>query len=86
MLTKAPSVSVDFDVSTQCLALSIPHKGLVKVPENVDWDYGTDTFRVNYNANANSGRNNTLAFGSVDLKANVGRWVVSSSATASCGG
>ncbi|EHJ2160534.1 F4 (K88) fimbrial usher FaeD [Salmonella enterica] len=85
VLAKAPSVSVDFDVSTQGLALSIPQKGLVKMPENVDWDYGTDAFRVNYNANANSGRNNTSAFGSADLKANVGRWVVSSSATASSG-
>lgn len=85
VLTKAPSVNVDFDVSTQTLALSIPQKGLVKMPENVDWDYGTSAFRVNYNANANTGRNNTAAFGSADLKANIGRWVVSSSATASGG-
>ncbi|HBA7472121.1 TPA: outer membrane usher protein PefC, partial [Escherichia coli] len=86
VLTKAPSVKVDFDVSTQSLALSIPQKGLVKMPENVDWDYGTSAFRVNYNANANTGRNNTSAFGSADLKANIGHWVVSSSATASTGG
>ncbi|WP_258304718.1 F4 (K88) fimbrial usher FaeD, partial [Escherichia coli] len=85
VLTKTPSVKVDFDVSTQSLALSIPQKGLVKMPENVDWDYGTSAFRVNYNANANTGRNNTSAFGSADLKANIGHWVVSSSATASTG-
>ncbi|EDD9803085.1 F4 (K88) fimbrial usher FaeD [Escherichia coli] len=85
VLTKAPSVKVDFDVSTQSLALSIPQKGLVKMPENVDWDYGASAFRVNYNANANTGRNNTSAFGSADLKANIGRWVVSSSAMASTG-
>ncbi|MFL4202741.1 F4 (K88) fimbrial usher FaeD [Escherichia coli] len=85
VLTKAPSVKVDFDVSTQSLALSLPQKGLVKMPENVDWDYGTSAFRVNYNANANTGRNNTSAFGSADLKANIGRWVVSSSAMASTG-
>ncbi|HFV9619805.1 TPA: F4 (K88) fimbrial usher FaeD [Salmonella enterica subsp. enterica serovar Muenchen] len=85
VLTKAPAVKVDFDVSTQSLALFIPQKGLVKMPENVEWDYGTEAFRMNYNANANSGRNNTSAFGSADLKANVGRWVVSSSATASGG-
>lgn len=66
VLTKAPSVKVDFDVSTQSLALSIPQKGLVKMPENVDWDYGASAFRVNYNANANTGRNNTSAFGSAD--------------------
>lgn len=85
VLTKAPSAKVDFDVSTQSLALSIPQQGLVKMPENVEWDYGTDAFRVNYNANANTGRHNTSAFGSADLKANVGHWVVSSSATASTG-
>nr|WP_105456923.1 F4 (K88) fimbrial usher FaeD [Escherichia coli] len=85
VLTKAPSVKVDFDVSTQSLALSIPQKGLVKMPENVDWDYGTSAFRMNYNANANTGRNNTSAFGSADLKANIGHWVVSSSATVSTG-
>ncbi|CAD5867253.1 fimbrial biogenesis outer membrane usher protein [Escherichia coli] len=85
VLTKAPSVKVDFDVSTQSLALSIPQKGLVKMPENVDWDYGASAFRVNYNANANTGRNNTSAFGSADLKANIGHWVVSSSAMASGG-
>ncbi|HHR9682991.1 TPA: F4 (K88) fimbrial usher FaeD [Salmonella enterica subsp. enterica] len=85
VLTKVPSVKVDFDVSTQSLALSIPQRGLVKMPENVEWDYGTEAFRVNYNANANTGRHNTSAFGSADLKANVGRWVVSSSATASTG-
>lgn len=85
VLTKAPSVKVDFDVSTQSLALSIPQKGLVKMPENVDWDYGTSAFRVNYNANANTYRNNTSAFGSADLKANIGHWVVSSSATVSGG-
>ncbi|WP_423229878.1 FimD/PapC N-terminal domain-containing protein, partial [Shigella sonnei] len=60
------SVKVDFDVSTQSLALSIPQKGLVKMPENVDWDYGTGAFRVNYNANANitgeDGREQTQLF------------------------
>ncbi|RMA79674.1 outer membrane usher protein FimD/PapC [Enterobacter sp. WP_7_1] len=85
VLTKAPSVTVDFDVSTQSLALSIPQKGLVKMPENVEWDYGTSAFRVNYNANAYTGQNYTSAFGAADLKANVGRWVVSSAATASSG-
>ncbi|EJY5111468.1 F4 (K88) fimbrial usher FaeD [Salmonella enterica] len=85
VLTKAPSVIVDFDVSTQSLTLTLPQKGLVKMPKNVGWDYGTSAFRMNYNANANTGRNNTSAFGSADLKANVGHWVISSSATASSG-
>lgn len=85
VLAKASSVTVDFDVSTQSLALGIPQKGLMKMPENVEWDYGTSAFRVNYNANANTGRTNTSAFGSADLKANVGHWVVSSSSTVSGG-
>lgn len=85
VLTKVPPVTVDFDVSTQTLSLAIPQKGLVKMPHNVEWDYGTNAFRVNYNMNANTGRNNTTAFGSTDLKANVGRWVVNSSATATRG-
>lgn len=85
MLEKASSVKVDFDVSTQSLALNIPQKGLVKMPDNVMWNYGTSAFRINYRANANTGRNNTSAFGSSDLKANAGHWVISSSATASGG-
>ncbi|MFO6485762.1 FimD/PapC N-terminal domain-containing protein [Escherichia coli] len=48
----ASCLKLDFDVSTQSLALTIPQKGLVKVPENVDWDYGTSAFRVNYSAEA----------------------------------
>lgn len=85
VLTKAAMTNVDFDVSTQSLSLAIPQQGLVKMPESVAWDYGTDAFRMNYNANANSGRNSRAAFGSADLKANIGHWVVSSSATASAG-
>ncbi|CCP01351.1 Outer membrane usher protein fimD precursor [Erwinia amylovora Ea644] len=85
VLSKAPSVKVDFDVSTQSLSLAIPQRGLIKMPESVEWDYGTSAFRVNYNANANSGRNNMSAFGSADLKANICRWVVNSTATASGG-
>jgi len=85
VLSKAPSVTVDFDVATQSLALGIPQSGLVKTPENVEWDYGTNAFRMNYNLNGNTGRHNSAAFGSTDLKANVGRWVVSSLATATTG-
>ncbi len=72
MLTKVSSVKVDFDVPPQSLVLSLPQKGLVKMPENVDWNYETSAFRVNNNANANTGRNNTSAFGSADLKENMG--------------
>lgn len=85
VLAKAPAVTVDFDVATQSLALGIPQSGLVKTAEDVEWDYGTNAFRMNYNINGNTGRHNSAAFGSADLKANVGRWVVSSLATATTG-
>ncbi|EPQ7464109.1 PefC/AfrB family outer membrane usher protein [Escherichia coli] len=82
ILNDAPAVTVDFDVATQKLSLAIPQRGLLKTADNIDWDYGTSAFRINYNANANTGRYSTSAFGSADLKANVGRWVISSTTTA----
>ncbi|AOV97684.1 fimbrial assembly protein [Edwardsiella hoshinae] len=85
VLAKAPAVTVDFDVSAQSLSLAIPQKGLAKAPETVDWNYGASALRVNYNLNANSGQGSTALFGSSDLKANVGHWVVNSSATVSSG-
>lgn len=85
VLSKAAAVKVDFDIATQSLSLAIPQQGLTKMSETVEWDYGSSAFRVNYNANTNTGRNNTSAFGSADLKANMGHWVVNSMATASGG-
>lgn len=85
VLSKADAVKVDFDIATQSLSLAIPQQGLTKMSEKVEWDYGASAFRVNYNANTNTGRNNTSAFGSADLKANMGHWVVNSMATASGG-
>ncbi|MEE7176180.1 PefC/AfrB family outer membrane usher protein [Escherichia coli B12:H4] len=82
MLAKAKDVNVDFDVSTQNLSLTIPQRGLQKKPESIEWDYGSNAFRMNYNINGNTGNNYTAAYGTADLKANVGKWVVSSSATA----
>lgn len=83
VLSDAPAVIVDFDVSAQKLSLSIPQRGLLKTTDSIDWNYGTSAFRINYNANANTGKYSTSAFGSADLKANIGRWVVSSTTTAS---
>lgn len=85
VLTKGEGAKVDFDVATQSLALSVPQMGLSSCPENVEWDYGNSAFRVNYNLNGNTGRNNSSAYGSADLKANLGRWVVSSSASGTYG-
>ncbi|EDZ2279465.1 fimbria/pilus outer membrane usher protein, partial [Salmonella enterica] len=85
VLTKGPSARVDFDMSTQSLALTLPQQGLAARAENVAWDYGSSALRVNYNLNASKGQNNNTGFGSADLKANVGHWVVSSTASGSTG-
>ncbi|EJJ1300001.1 PefC/AfrB family outer membrane usher protein [Salmonella enterica] len=85
VLTKGQSARVDFDMSTQSLALTLPQQGLAARAENVAWDYGTSALRVNYNLNASKGQNNNTGFGSADLKANAGHWVVSSTASGSTG-
>ncbi|WNI84220.1 PefC/AfrB family outer membrane usher protein [Citrobacter portucalensis] len=85
VLTKGGAVTVDFDVATQSLVLSVPQTGLSVRPEKTEWDYGAGALRVNYNVNSSRGRNNNTTFGSADLKANVGHWVVNSSASGSLG-
>ncbi len=85
LLSEAPYVNVSFDLSTQSLEISIPQKALVNRTTNYEWDYGTSAFRVNYNVNANTGRNNSSAFGFADMKANLGNWVLDSSAAISGG-
>lgn len=85
VLTKGGAVKVDFDVAAQSLMLSVPQAGLSVRPENTEWDYGASALRVNYNVNSSRGRNNNTTFGSADLKANVGSWVVNSSASGSVG-
>lgn len=85
VLAKGDAVKVDFDITTQSLSLSVPQAGLSTKPEHVEWDYGNNALRMNYNFNSSQGRNNNTSFGSVDLKANVGRWVVNSSASGAVG-
>lgn len=85
VLGKGDAVKVDFDIATQSLSLSIPQAGLAAQPEHVEWDYGNNALRMNYDFNSSHGRNNNTSFGSVDLKANAGRWVVNSSASGSVG-
>ncbi|WP_370607797.1 PefC/AfrB family outer membrane usher protein [Citrobacter meridianamericanus] len=85
VLTKGQSAHVDFDMSTQSLALTLPQQGLATRAENVEWDYGASALRMNYNLNVSKGQNNNTGFGSADLKANVGHWVVSSTASGSTG-
>lgn len=85
VLTKGKATEVDFDVSTQELELSIPQLGLMARPENVEWNYGNTAMRINYNINSNKGRNNSSSFGSADMKANIGNWVLNSSASGTTG-
>lgn len=85
VLAKGDAVKVDFDMTTQSLSLSVPQAGLAAQPEHVEWDYGNNALRMNYNLNSSQGRNNNTSFGSVDLKANAGRWVVNSSASGAVG-
>ncbi|WP_286636571.1 PefC/AfrB family outer membrane usher protein [Citrobacter sp. Cpo090] len=84
-LSKGVSTKVELDVPTQTLTFNIPQQGLAEAPENIEWDYGTSAFRMNYNINANTGRNYSSAFGSAALKANIGNWVVNSTATSTAG-
>lgn len=83
VLSNAPSTVIDFDVSTQTLSLSIPQSGLMKRPENIDWNYGTSAFRLNYNVNANTGKQNSSAFGTANMMVNVGSWVANSNTVVS---
>lgn len=84
-LSKGVSTKVELDVPTQTLTFSIPQQGLDEAPENIEWEYGTSAFRMNYNINANTGHNYSSAFGSANLKANIRSWVVNSTATSTAG-
>jgi len=81
-LSKGDSTKIEFDVPTQTLTFNIPQQGLAENTENIEWDYGTSAFRMNYNVNANKGDNYSSAFGSAVLKANIGSWVIDSTANA----
>ncbi|MEG0171435.1 MAG: PefC/AfrB family outer membrane usher protein [Acinetobacter sp.] len=79
---KAPFSQQYFDVSTQTLELNIPQKGIIPQANNEQWEYGTSALRGIYNLNGNINEVETTIFGSTDLKANIGKWVISSLATA----
>lgn len=84
-LEQARSVRVDFDATTQALALTIPQVGLGAAPSELDWDYGEPALRLNYNANTNVNQVDTTAYGSASIKANVGKWVFNGSSSISDG-
>ncbi|ENE9858909.1 TPA: PefC/AfrB family outer membrane usher protein [Escherichia coli] len=85
VIATADSTKVEFDISTQTLTLSIPQLGFSERPENVEWDYGTSAFRMNYNINSNKGRHYSSVFGSAALKANLDTWIINSNSTIASG-
>ncbi|MFQ2048366.1 fimbria/pilus outer membrane usher protein [Aeromonas veronii] len=83
VLSAAPSVTVELDVPTQTLTLGVPQIAQSSRPADMAWEYGHSALRFNYSANIGVNDVDTSMFGSADLNANLGRWVVNSTATAS---
>ncbi|EOA8958780.1 PefC/AfrB family outer membrane usher protein [Vibrio harveyi] len=80
VLANEPNSKVDFDFSTQSIKFMIPQKGLAKRELKLeDWNYGMSALRMNYNANMSVNDVDTTVYSSVGMKANVGRWVATTS-------
>ncbi len=78
------SSQVEFDFSAQKMAFSFPQKGLSKErDELLEWNYGMPALRTSYSVNANVNDVGTTTYGSLGLIGNVGRWVATSSVSAS---
>lgn len=73
--------TVDFDLSTQSLNLTLPQAGLTKADESIGWEFGHNALRLNYNANANKNAEGVDYYGSGSLLANVGEWIARGSAS-----
>lgn len=73
--------SVDFDLSTQSLNLTLPQAGLTKADDSLGWEFGNNALRLNYNANANKTTDDVNYYGSGSLLANVGEWIARGSAS-----
>ncbi|WP_305372813.1 fimbria/pilus outer membrane usher protein [Photobacterium leiognathi] len=69
----------DFNLNTQVLNISIPNANIKNETKNDDWDFGENAGRVNYNINASkSTLNDFNYFSNLDLKFNLGKWLLSS--------
>ncbi|WP_318514639.1 PefC/AfrB family outer membrane usher protein [Photobacterium leiognathi] len=80
VLENEPNSHVDFDFSTQRLRFSLPQKGLLRKSSiHSDWDYGITAVRLNYNTNASINELGGDVYGSTDIKANMGKWVATTS-------
>lgn len=83
-IERGDSTQIIFDFSTQKLTFSLPQKGMKKRDvEELSWDYGMPALRMNYSANVNVNDVDTTTYSSLGVLANVGRWVVTSSVSAS---
>ncbi|MBW3117520.1 fimbria/pilus outer membrane usher protein [Providencia rettgeri] len=81
VLSEQPDSTVDFDLSTQTLRLSLPQAGLAKADEGLSWGFGNNALRLNYNANANKTTEGVDYYGSGSLLANLGEWIARGSAS-----
>jgi len=82
-LGEQQDTQVSFDAAAQRLTLTIPQAGLTKEDTSLDWGFGSNALRLNYNANANKYQNGVSYFGSTSLLTNVGEWVAHGSASLS---
>ncbi|TCW20767.1 fimbria/pilus outer membrane usher protein [Vibrio crassostreae] len=84
-LEQEPNSEVYFDFSTQKIAFKVPQKGLRKKVEQLEWDYGVPALRATYSANASVNDVNTSLYGNLGLIGNAGRWVATTSVSATDG-
>lgn len=80
-LGNQPNSTVNFDLSTQTLNLTLPQAGLTKVDDSQEWEFGNNALRLNYNVNANKTTDGVDYYGSGSLLANVGEWIARGNAS-----
>nr|WP_181375446.1 fimbria/pilus outer membrane usher protein [Pectobacterium carotovorum] len=81
VIGQQPNTTVNFDLSTQSLNLTLPQAGLTKADESLGWEFGDSAVRLNYNANANKTTDGVDYYGSGSLLANLGEWIARGSAS-----
>ncbi|MGG4608569.1 fimbria/pilus outer membrane usher protein [Providencia sp. Me31A] len=81
VLADQVNTQVNFDLATQTLSLAIPQAGLAKMGEGLDWEFGNNAVRMNYNANANKNQEGMNYYGSGSLITNIADWIVNGSAS-----
>lgn len=83
-LGNEPNTKVRFDYSSQTLKFNVPQAYLINRTDKAFWDFGSNGARLKYYGNFNkSSKEDINSFGSFNLNANVGRWVLSNDVNAS---